>query len=93
MTRKNSSWRNLRPVAQKNVQMALIVEKIAEAEGIRCEDKDFDAYCGEGFQKRQPAVGRGEEIPSKRGNGIRQGMDPVRKDAGFFDRAAKVEAA
>lgn len=34
----------LRPVAQKNVQMALIVEKIAEAEKIQCEEKDLEAY-------------------------------------------------
>ncbi|HJT24816.1 MAG TPA: hypothetical protein VJ873_09580, partial [bacterium] len=34
----------LRPVAQKNVQMALIIEKIAAAENIHCEDKDLEAY-------------------------------------------------
>jgi trigger factor len=34
----------LRPVAQKNVQMALIVEKIAETEKITCEEKDLEAY-------------------------------------------------
>ena len=34
----------LRPVAQKNVQMALIVEKISSAESIRCEEKDMEAY-------------------------------------------------
>ena len=34
----------MRPVAQKNVHMAMIVEKIAAAEKITCEDKDFDAY-------------------------------------------------
>ncbi len=35
---------SLRPVAQKNVQMAMIVEKIATAENIRCEEKDMEAY-------------------------------------------------
>jgi len=34
----------LRPVAEKNVKMALIVEKISAAENIKCEDKDVDAY-------------------------------------------------
>ena len=34
----------LSPVAQKNVQMALIVEKIAETEKITCEEKDLEAY-------------------------------------------------
>jgi len=34
----------LRPVAQKNVQMALIVEKISEVENIHSDDKDLDAY-------------------------------------------------
>ena len=34
----------LRPVADKNVRMALIVEKISEKEGIRCEEKDLEAY-------------------------------------------------
>jgi trigger factor len=34
----------LRPVAQKNVQMALIVEKISAAENIQCEEKDMEAY-------------------------------------------------
>ncbi len=37
---------NLRSVAQKNVQMALIVEKIATVENILCEDKDLEAYFG-----------------------------------------------
>ena len=35
---------NLRPVAVKNVQMALIMDKITNAEGIRCEEKDLAAY-------------------------------------------------
>ena len=35
---------NLRTVAQKNVQMAMIVEKIAATENILCEDKDMEAY-------------------------------------------------
>lgn len=35
---------NLRPVAQKNVQMAMIIEKIATAEKIQCADKDMEAY-------------------------------------------------
>lgn len=34
----------LRPVAEKNVRMALIVERISEQEGVRCEDGDLDAY-------------------------------------------------
>ncbi len=35
---------SLRPVAQKNVHMALLVEKISDAEKIVCESKDYDAY-------------------------------------------------
>jgi trigger factor len=36
---------NLRPVAQKNVHMALIVEQVSIAENIKCEDSDVDAYA------------------------------------------------
>lgn len=35
---------SLKPIAQKNVHMALLVEKISESENIRCEEKDFEAY-------------------------------------------------
>jgi trigger factor len=35
---------SLRPIAHKNVHMALLVEKISLAENIRCEEKDFEAY-------------------------------------------------
>ncbi len=35
---------NLRPVAQKNVHLALIVEKISSGEGIKTEEKDIEAY-------------------------------------------------
>jgi len=34
----------LRPVAERNVRMALIVEKISEKENIQSDAKDFDAY-------------------------------------------------
>lgn len=34
----------LKPVSERNVHMALIVEKISEKENIHCEPKDFDAY-------------------------------------------------
>jgi len=34
----------LRPLAEKNVRMALMVEKIAETEGVKCEPKDLEAY-------------------------------------------------
>jgi trigger factor len=34
----------LRPVSERNVHMALIVEKISEKENIHCEPKDFEAY-------------------------------------------------
>jgi len=36
---------NLRPVAQKNVHMALIVEQISIAENIKCEESDVDSYA------------------------------------------------
>lgn len=36
----------LRPIAQKNVRMAIIVEKIADAEKIHCENQDLEAYYG-----------------------------------------------
>ncbi|HTC20491.1 MAG TPA: trigger factor, partial [bacterium] len=35
---------SLRPVAQKNVQMAMIVEKISAAENILCGEKDMEDY-------------------------------------------------
>ncbi len=34
----------LKPVSERNVHMALIVEKISEKENIHCEPKDFEAY-------------------------------------------------
>lgn len=35
---------NLRPIAEKNVHLALIVEKISTGEGIKTEEKDVEAY-------------------------------------------------
>jgi trigger factor len=35
---------NLKPLAQNNVHMALLVEKITIVENIKCEEKDLDAY-------------------------------------------------
>lgn len=46
----------LRPVAQKNVQMALIVEKIAAAEAIHCEEKDLEAYYAKVAQSSNQPV-------------------------------------
>ncbi len=47
---------NLRPVARKNVHMALIVEKIGTAENIHCDDKDLEAYYAKVAQSSgQPA--------------------------------------
>ncbi len=46
----------LRPVAEKNVQMALIVEKIAEAENIHSEEKDLEAYYAKVAQSSNQPV-------------------------------------
>lgn len=47
---------NLRPVAQKNVHMALIVEKITAAENIESQEADLDAYYAKIAQgANQPA--------------------------------------
>lgn len=47
---------NLRPVAQKNVQMALIVEKISGAENIHADDKDLEAYYAKVAQSSNQPV-------------------------------------
>jgi trigger factor len=47
---------DLKPIAQKNVHMALIVEKITEAEKIESQEADLDAYYAKIAQgANQPA--------------------------------------
>ncbi len=84
----------LRPVAQKNVQMALIVEKISAAEKIKCEDADFDAYVAKISQNvNQPADAVKRYLQSQ-GNleSIKEWIQ-YEKSLDFLIAQAKVEAA
>jgi trigger factor len=85
---------SLRPTAQKNVRMALVVEKIGDAEKIRCEDKDLEAY----YEKI--ARNAGQSVDAVKGYVKKQGdAESVRewiqyeKVLDFLIAQAKVEAA
>ncbi len=85
---------SLRPMAQKNVHMALLVEKISEAEKIRCEEKDFEAYLAKisaGSNQSPDAVKRYLQQQDK--------IDSVKewiqyeKTLDFLIASSKIEAA
>ncbi len=85
---------NLRPVAQKNVRMALLVEKIAETENIRCEEKDFVAYVDRLSKNTNQPPESVKQYIQKQGN-----LDSVRdwiryeKTLDYLISVSKVETA
>ncbi len=84
----------LRPVAQKNVHMALIVEKISEAEKIQCEDKDFEDYVGKIAQNVNQPADTVKKYLHQQGNlaSIKEWIQ-YEKTLDFLIAQAKVEAA
>jgi trigger factor len=85
---------SLRPISQKNVQMALIVEKISTAEGIRCEEKDFEAYLQKVSQSSNQPVDAVKRYIQQQGNvdSIKEWIQ-YEKSLDFLIAAAKLEAA
>ena len=84
----------LRPVAQKNVHMALIAEKIAEAEKIKCEDKDYDAYVEKISQNVHQPADAVKRYLAQQGNleSIKEWIQ-YEKTLDYLIDQAKVEAA
>ncbi len=83
---------SLRPVAEKNVHMALIVERIAEAEKIRCEERDFEAYLdrvSKGLNQPVEAV-RGYIHQKGNKEGVQE-MIQYEKTLDFLVAASKIE--
>ncbi len=85
---------SLRPISQKNVQMALIVEKISTVEGIRCEEKDFEAYLQKVSQSSNQPVDAVKRYIQQQGNveSIKEWIQ-YEKSLDFLISAAKLEAA
>jgi trigger factor len=84
----------LRPVAQKNVHMAMIIEKITEAERIRCEDEDLEAYYGKISESVNQTVDAVKRYIQQKGNldGVKEWIQ-YEKALDFLISVAKVEAA
>jgi trigger factor len=84
----------LRPIAQKNVHMAMIVEKIAEAENIQCEEKDLDAYYGKISENVNQPVDTVKRYIQQKGNpeSVKEWIQ-YEKALDFLISVAKVEAA
>lgn len=84
----------LRPVAQKNVHMALIVEKIAAVENIRCEEKDFDSYVEKVSKNvQQPADAVRRYLQQKGSVESTKEWIQYEKTLDFLIEQAKIEAA
>lgn len=84
----------LRPVAQKNVHMALIVEKISDAEKIECEEKDWEAYCDKMAKNANQPVEVVKRYLKQQGN-AESIKDWIRyeKTLDYLIAQAKIEAA
>lgn len=84
----------LRPVAQKNVHMAMVVEKIAAGEGIKCEEKDVDAYVEKVAQNvNQPAEAVKRYLLQKGNMESIKEWITYEKTLDFLIAQAKIEAA
>ena len=84
----------LRPVAEKNVHMALIAEKIATAENIKCDDKDFDAYAQKISQNVNQPMDAVKRYLAQQGNleSIKEWIQ-YEKTLDYLIDQAKIEAA
>ncbi len=85
---------NLRPMAQKNVHMALIVEKIGAAENIHCDDKDLEAYYAKVAQGAGQPADVVKRYLKQQGNldSIKEWIE-YEKALDFLIAQAKVDAA
>ncbi len=85
---------NLRPVAQKNVHMALIVEKIALLRSIKCEEKDLEAYFDKVSRNVNQPVDVVKRYLQQQGNteSIKEWIQ-YEKTLDFLIAQAKIEAA
>lgn len=84
----------LRPVAQNNVHMALIVEKIAAVENIRCEEKDFDSYVEKVSKNvQQPADAVKRYLQQKGSVESTKEWIQYEKTLDFLIEQAKIETA
>lgn len=83
-----------RPVAKKNVQMALIVEKISNAENIRCEEKDIEAYHQKVAKSANQPLDVVKRYLAQQGNGesIKEWIR-YEKTIDFLIAEAKIESA
>ncbi len=84
----------LRPVAQKNVHMALIVEKIAAAEKIECDAKDFEDYVTKIADSTRQSAETVRRYLQQQGNipSIKEWIQ-YEKTLDFLIAQSKVEAA
>jgi trigger factor len=85
---------SLGPIAKKNVHMALLVEKISEAEKIRCEEKDYEAYLEKisaGSNQPPDAVKRYLQ-QQNRVESVKEWIQ-YEKTLDFLIASAKIEAA
>ncbi len=84
----------LRPTAEQNVHMALIVEKIADAEGIHCDEKDFTAYLEKVSKNVNQSTDTVKRYLQQQGNleSVKEWIQ-YEKALDFLIEKAKVEAA
>jgi trigger factor len=84
----------LRPVAQKNVHMALIIEKITETEKIICEGKDLEAYYARVAQSSNQPIDVVKRYLKQQGNveSIKEWIQ-YEKTLDYLISQSKIEAA
>lgn len=84
----------LRPVAEKNVRMALIVEKITVAENIRCDEKDVEAYYVKVAQTSNQPIEAVKRYVQQQGNmeGVKEWIQ-YEKTLDFLIAQSKIAAA
>jgi trigger factor len=84
----------LRPVAEKNVRMALIVEKITAAENIRCDEKDVEAYYVKVAQSSNQPVEAVKRYIQQQGNmeGVKEWIQ-YEKTLDFLIAQSKIAVA
>ncbi len=84
----------LRPVAERNVHMALIVEKIEAVEKVKCEKPDYEAYLEKVSKGINQSVETLRNYIHQKGNEESvKGMIQYEKTLDLLISSAKVEAA
>ena len=91
---KKEFTEKIKPVAERNVRMALIVEKIAQAENIHSDEKDLEAYYQKVAQSARQPVDVVKRYLLQKGNveSIKEWIE-YEKTLDFLIAQAKVEAA